>query len=652
MADYIDSTKYLTLLAGKYPTKRSVQAEIINMKAILNLPKGTEHFISDIHGEYEAFIHILNNCSGEIRDKVQRLLKKTLSKAEISDFCTLIYYPKRKIELVRQSGEYNLLWQQSAFFRLIALLREVTAKYTRSEIRKVLPVEFAHIIDEIINANFNDNGSQSEYYQRIVESVIELGIADDFIIVLADLIKRMVVNCLHIIGDIFDRGSRPDLILDLLIEHHNVDIQWGNHDVLWLGAALGSEVCMAAVVANCAAFGNIHLLEHGYGINLRHLAMFAEETYRESPCFSPRFSAGSAADCESNKHLYAKMYKAASIIMFKLEGELYLRRIEYDMSDRVMLGNIDYQNALLAINGKEYPLRDSDFPTVDISKPLALTSEERFIVDSLKQDFTQSLSLQRHAKFLLSNGGMYKIHNQNLLYHGCIPMDENGDFTKINICGEMVSGKALMDQAEKIVHRAFYQRKLCDIDFIWYLWCGKNSPLFGRDKITTFERLFIKDEEAHLEKKNPYYPYVETPEGCQKILNEFGLAGETSHIINGHVPVLVKKGENPVMAEGKYIRIDGGFCKAYHCKTGIAGYTLIFNSREMRISAHTPFSSLENAVMDNMDIDSKSSVIETMPQRIRICDTDTGKELCQRIDDMTLLLKAYESGLIDEGIRK
>lgn len=641
------SRKHLTLLAKQYPNIQSVCTEIINLRAILNLPKGTEHFMSDLHGEHEAFAHILNNCSGVIRSRVDDLFSDTLDDTQRSELCTLIYYPEKKLSQIKKPGGNMDGWYETTLLRLIEICRVIASKYTRSKVRKAMPQEFSYIIDELLHADY-DGVNQAVYYDKIMESILALDIGDDFIVALASLIKRLAVDRLHIVGDIFDRGPRPDLIMDMLLEHHSVDIQWGNHDILWMGAASGSAACMAAVVANSVAYGNLKVLEEGYNINLRPLALFAEKTYSATPCFKLR-----AIDENTDPRdlaLAAKIHKAISIIQFKLEGQLWRRHPEYGMDDRMLLHKIDYERGKITLDGVEYPLLDLDFPTISSQDPYALTEEEARVVRRLQESFAGSKRLERHVRFLYARGGMYTAFNQNLMFHGSVPVDQDGNFLEVELLsGKRAKGRALYDLAQSMVHTAFFGtglQKAAANDGMWYLWCGKHSPLFGRNRMTTFERLFIADEATWGEEKDFYYHYIDSEEFCVKVLEEFGLTSDLSHIINGHVPVRAGDGESPIKGGGKLIVIDGGFCKAYQPRTGIAGYTLIYNSYGMRLSAHKPFESIQQAVEQNLDIHSATQVFETMRQRMKVMDTDIGRDISEQIYDLSLLLGAYRSGLL------
>ena len=643
--------KYLRLLAEQHPTIQSACTEIINLRAILNLPKGTEHFVSDLHGEHEAFQHLLNNCSGVIREKVDDLFAEKLSEVERAQLCSLIYYPEEKLEQIKKSLPEPDVWYEKTLFALIDICRIIASKYTRSKVRKALPREFAYIIDELMHADYNEQ-NQSLYYDKIMESILALNIADAFIIALSSMIKRLAVDRLHVVGDIFDRGARPDLIMDMLCDYHCVDIQWGNHDILWMGAAAGNEACIANVINNSATFCNLEVLETGYGINLRPLALFADKVYQETPNFAPRVIEGGKASSTRELELSGKIHKAIAIIMFKVEGQLIGRHPEYKMQDRLLLDKINLDKGTVMLGGKEYPMTDSYLPTISTDDPFRLTDEEAEVMEILKGSFLNSERLQAHTRFLYSNGSMYKCYNQNLMFHGCIPMNEDGSFQEAVIDGKAVSGRALMDAADTLARRAYFGmsgEKEKAGDALWYMWCGSRSPLFGRARMTTFERLFIADKSTHAEPSNAYYKHVKAAAGCTNILEEFGLYGEVSHIINGHVPVKAVAGENPIKGEGRLIVIDGGFCRAYQPRTGIAGYTLIYNSYGLRLSSHMPFESIKTAVEENADIHSTTQVFETMRQRMKVMDTDEGQEISEQIYDLSLLVSAYRSGAIKQN---
>lgn len=623
-----DRMKFLRLLSEKYPTRQQVCTEIINLQAILNLPKGTEHFMSDLHGEYEAFFHILNNSAGVIREKVDMAFEEVLTARERSSLCTLIYYPQEKLRRIHEEGRNTEEWYRFVLQKLIDLAKLLSSKYTRSKVRKAMPSEYSYILDELLHAQPDEDNNQMVYHSKIIDTLLRLEEGDDFIIALSSLIKRLAVDHLHIVGDIFDRGERPDAILNMLMDHHSLDIEWGNHDILWMGAACGSQACIAAVVRNCLSYNNISVLEQGYGISLRPLVLFAEKMYDEE---------------DPNKA--AK--KAISIILFKLEGQIIRRNPEYQMEDRLLLDKVDYENACIELDDKSYPLKEKRFPTVNRDDPYKLSQAEREIMDELEKLFLESEQLQRHVEFLYSHGSMYQVFNGNLLFHGCVPLDEDGALKAIHLEGRIYQGRSYMDYADMAARRAFFsedppQRYL---DFMWYLWCGSNSPLSGR-VVKTFERTFIEDKSTWEEPKNPYYEYQSSEPVCRMMLREFGLYSENSHIINGHTPVHVNQGENPLKAHGRLIVIDGGFCKAYQKTTGIAGYTLIFNSHGMRLKSHQPFSGMEAALEENMDIDSESQQVVTFPKRVMVADTDTGERLKEQIADLEDLLTAYREGWI------
>ena len=619
-----EKMKYMRLLSEKYPTSRSLTREIINLSAILALPKGTEHFMSDIHGEYEAFTHILNNCSGVIREKVDMLFRGTMPHKERKELCTLIYYPKEKLRLARSEGE-GREWYEAAVNRLIELARMLSSKYTRSKARKAMPEDYAYILDELMHAQRDEDDNQIRYHQKILDTVIELD-ADGFIVALARLIKRLAVDRLHIVGDIFDRGESADKVVDLLMRYHSLDIEWGNHDILWMGAASGSEPCIANAVRNSVKYGTLDTLEGGYGVSLRGLSQFAAGTYPE---LGERDG----------------MLKAVTVIQFKLEGQAIKRRPEYGMDDRLLLDKIDTTAGTVEISGVKYKLNDCRFPTLDPSDPYALSEGERAVMDELKAAFTNSQRLREHISFLYEKGSMYRCFNDNLLYHGCVPLKADGSLDGVNVPGGAFKGKELFDRCDAAARRAFFGKgdKTEELDFIWYLWCGKRSPLCGRN-IKTFERAFIDDKSAWTEEKNPYYEYYQRELTCNMILSEFGLTYSVAHIVNGHTPVRTGKGELPIRANGRLLVIDGGFCREYHETTGIAGYTLIYNSHGLRLKAHDPFESVDKAVRENIDIHSSSEIVETERRRVMVSNTDEGARLQSEIDDLYELLEMYLKG--------
>lgn len=624
-----EEEKYVRLLAEKYPTRQSVCREIINLNTILNLPKGTEHFMSDLHGEYEAFYHILNNCSGVIKEKVDLLFGDSLMPSERQEICTLIYYPREKLSMLQKERELSGEWYRMILNRLIEIAKFLSSKYTRSKVRKAMPSDFSYIIDELLHVQKDEDDNQVLYHKKIIDTILEIDSAEEFIIALSDLIKRLAVDHLHIVGDIFDRGASADKILDLLMEYHSLDIEWGNHDILWMGAACGCEACIANVIRNNLRYRNTEILENGYGISLRHLTVFAMNTYRGNDPLE-------------------KALKAISVILFKLEGKIIKDHPEYEMEDRLLLDNIDRNKGVLCAGGREYAMRDGDFPTLNREDAYELTEEEKDIMKGLKADFKNSTRLQRHVCFLYEKGSMYRIYNENLLYHGCVPMDENGNFEGMTVDGITYQGKAYLDYAEKIARRAYFgKREKGDLDFMWYLWCGKKSPLSGR-QVKTFERAFLLDESMWQEASNPYYRFYEEERICSMILREFGLYSPISHIINGHTPVRTVEGEKPIRAGGRLLVIDGGFCSDYHETTGIAGYTLIYNSHGMRIKAHQPFETVYKALRENKDIESESQLIETEKARVMVRDTDNGRKIMEDIADLEKLLQGYRSGEIKE----
>ena len=650
-----EEIKYLKMLSRQYPTVRAAGAEIINLKAIMNLPKACEHFISDVHGEHEAFLHIMNSCSGAVRERIDELFRDSLTRAERDQLATLVYYPAEKLELLKPEIKDPDEWYRITLHRLIALARLASERYTRSKVRKALPDDYGYILEELLYTH-GEEKDKRDYFENIISTIIEIGQAPDVICAVCALIKWAVMDHLHLVGDIFDRGPRADIIMDSLMAHHNVDIQWGNHDILWMGAASGSRTLVATVLSNSIHYNNLDVVETGYGISLRPLSVFANEVYKHHDVsrFAVKLTDEADPTSEKEQILSARMYKAITMILFKLEGQKLLRHPEYGMNDRLLLDRIDYENRCVAIDGKTYPLADTDFPTVDPADPYALTPEESAVIDQLTASFRHSEKLQRHVRFLYSKGSLYKICNGNLLFHGCIPMDENGEFHVFRLDGTGRSGKDFLDYADAAARKAYYykngtQEKMLGMDFLWFLWAGRHSPIFGRDRMTTFERRLIDDPAAWTEAKNAYYTLYENPEICDKILKEFGLEGPHCHIINGHVPVKARKGESPVKAGGKLIVIDGGFCKAYQPTSGIAGYTLFSNSYSMSIVAHQPFAGRKRAIRENDDISSSTTLFEHRERRQKIQDTDTGAELQRQIDDLLLLLDAYHDGVVAEG---
>ena len=649
--------KYLSLLARDYPSQAAAASEIISTQALLKLPKGTEHFMSDLHGENEAFVHILNSASGVIREKVDQVLGDQVPADERAELATLIYYPAEKLPQLKakQPGEAALEgWYSQTLFRLIDICRLVSSKHTRSYVRSCLPSGCGYVLDELLHAHFEDH-DKDLYYGQIVGSIIENGRADRFITRLCELIKRLAVDKLHIVGDLFDRGPRPDIILDLLLHHHNVDIQWGNHDVVWMGAAAGSPICCATVVKTTLAYHNHGMLEDSYGINLRHLQRLADHYYGEDDLsiWMPHTDAARGPYTQGMLHRCAVMHKAISILMFKLECAVIDRNPDFQMAGRDYLRRIDFAKGTVDIAGREYPLRDTSFPTVDPADPAALNADEQLVLDKLVASFRQSAKLQQHVRFLYAKGSVYHIENGNLLYHGAVPMTEKGAFAAERFEGRLYSGRALMDYCDERARQGYYApegsaARQSGQDFLWYLWCGKLSPLFGRSAMTTFERLYVADKSTHVEVKDPYYTWYNEESACRRILAEFGLPG-SCHIINGHVPVQEKNGESPIKGGGRLIVIDGGFCRAYHEKTGIAGYTLTYSSRDMSLRTHQPFISAEKAITENIDIVSRESVLEQENRRILVEDVDEGETLREKVHDLKQLVIAYQLGWIKEA---
>ncbi|MDY5020960.1 MAG: fructose-1,6-bisphosphatase [Blautia sp.] len=646
-----EELKYLQRLAELYPTIGKASTEIINLQSILNLPKGTEHFLSDLHGEFDAFSHVLRNGSGAVRKKIDDVFGHTLSNHDKRSLATLIYYPREKMELVKKEEEDMDNWYKSTLYRLIEVCKTTASKYTRSKVRKALPADYAYVIEELITEK-TEVLDKEAYYDSIVNTIIDIGRAENFIIALAELIQRLVVDHLHILGDIFDRGPGPHFIMEKLMNYHSLDIQWGNHDVVWMGAAAGQGACVATVIRNSIRYGNLDILEDGYGINMMPLATFAMEVYKDDECEVFELKGGVNYNA-LEKELGRKMHKAISIIQFKLEGQLLYKHPEYDMENRCLLHRIDPEKGTINLpDCGEYPLRDTNFPTIDWEHPYELTEAEADVMERLCSGFRNCDKLQNHVRLLLDKGGLYTVYNGNLLFHGSIPLNEDGTFKKVNVYGKVFHGKALYDELEKYVRRAFYSvdpdEKEKGEDILWYIWAAPNSPLFGKDKMTTFERYFIEDKETHKEKKNAYYHLLENETVVNRMLEEFGLDAEEGHIINGHVPVHQSDGESPVKCNGKVIVIDGGFSRAYQKVTGIAGYTLTYNSYGLVLSAHEPFTSAEKAVEQEKDIVSNRVAVRYTSQRRLVGDTDTGKALKERIHELKQLLEAYRKGLIKE----
>ncbi len=620
--------KYLELLAEKFPTTQSVFTEVINLEAILNLPKGTEHFVSDVHGEYEAFEHILNNCSGVIRERVGQAFAMELTRDEQADLCTLIYYPELKLRRLREQDRLTSEWYAITLTRLVRLARRLSGSYTRSKVRKAMPVAYAYIIDELLHISPDERETRLAYHQRIIDTIVDTGSADDFVCSLAALIKRLAVDHLHVVGDVFDRGPHADKIMERLMAYHSIDVQWGNHDIVWMGAAAGSYACLAAVIRNNIHYDSLKILESAYGVSLRELALFAEATYRADDGMSP-------------------VEKAISVILFKLEGQTIRRHPNWHMDDRLLLEHVDAERGVAVVDGREYELRTRDFPTLEADDPYALTSEEQRVMDNLMNAVRSSDKLRRHVGFLFEHGSTYLVHNGNVLFHACVPMNEDGSFCAVNHQGQMLSGRAYYDYADRLARRAWHEHDQVSLDWMWYLWCGRFSPLSGR-VVKTFERTYFADRSTWEEPRDPYFSHTEDPAMCARVLEEFGADVERGVIINGHTPVHAAAGESPVKAGGRLVVIDGGFCQAYHSTTGIAGYTLIADPEGMRIKAHRPFGSIADVLDLNADIVSDDDRFQRNPRPLFIGDTDTGADIRGQIADLRALLDAYRTGEVLE----
>ncbi len=643
--------RYLKGLAKQYPTIPAAATEIVNLQAILSLPKGTEHFITDIHGEYDQFQHVMKNGSGAIKRKIEDEFGNSLSVAEKKGIAILIYYPELKLKQVLKTEENLEDWYKVTLYRLIRICKCASSKYTRSKVRKALPKDFAYVIEELLTGR-PDVSDQEAYYNEIINSVIRTGRASELVVAFCNLIRRLIVDHLHVVGDIYDRGPYPNLIMDTLMKHHSVDIQWGNHDVLWMGAAGGNPACIANVIRISAKYGNLNTLEDGYGINLIPLVRFALEQYDKDPCDVFHLDYREDEYDVKDVQLDEKMHKAITIIQFKLEGQLMKKHPEFAMDHRLLLDKMDLEKGTVTVEGKTYPLKDTCFPTIDMKNPYELSPEEADVVDRLVTAFINCEKLQKHIRFLFTKGSLYKVYNGNLLYHGCVPFNEDGSFKKVQVFDGEYSGKELYDVLEHYARKGYYSidpaEKQKGLDILWFIWQNANSPVFGKSKMTTFERYFIADKATHKEPKNPYYRLLEQEEIVNKILREFGLEDEDSHIINGHVPVETKRGESPVKCNGKLLIIDGGFSKAYQPKTGIAGYTLIYNSYGLLLAAHQPFESVEKAVQNGSDIHSHMLLVQHVNLRRTVADTDVGKEIKESIVDLEKLLCAYREGTIVE----
>ena len=646
--------RYLELLSHNFPTIAAASTEIINLEAIMNLPKGTEHFLADLHGENEAFQHVLRNASGAIKRKVNEIFGNTLRESEKKEICTLIYYPEQKLQLVKEVETDLVDWYIITLNQLVKICQNVSSKYTRSKVRKALPKEFSYIIQELLHESSMDPNKQA-YINVIISTIIDTYRADDFIVAMCNLIQRLTIDSLHILGDIFDRGPGPHIIMDTLCNYHHFDIQWGNHDILWMGAASGNNCCIANVLRLAMRYGNLSALEDGYGINLLPPATFAMETYANDPCtcFVPNIDQTVSPYNDKTIRLIAQMHKAICIIQFKLEAEIIKRHPEFEMEDRLLLHHIDYANQTITINNKKYPLRDGLFPTIDPENPYKLSDEEKDIVQKLHNSFTRSEKLRKHMKCLFQYGCMYTVCNSNLLFHASMPLNEDGSLKEINILGKKYKGESLLKRIGQLIRTAYFaenenEEKNFAIDYVWYLWCGKNSPAFDKSKMATFERYFIDDKETHVEQKGAYYILRDREDICDMILDEFGVEGEHRHIINGHVPVKAMKGEKPIKANGKLMVIDGGFSKAYHSETGIAGYTLVYHSRGFQLVQHEPFTSTQRAIEEGLDIKSTTQIVEMSTKRMMVKDTDKGKELAIQIKDLKKLLIGYRTGIVKE----
>lgn len=645
--------EYLRLLQEQYPTIQSACAEIISLESHLKLPKLTEHFMSDIHGEHESFLHILRSASGVVKSKIDDAFSHTLSEDERNTLSMLIYYPNEKLTLIKNDKDNMDDWYKITLYRLIEVCRLVASKYTRQAIRQMLPKNFGNIIDELLFADTDRSSDKADYYNHSIHSIVELGQSDEFIVEISHLIQSLAIGKLHIIGDIFDRGPRADIILDKLINYHSVDIQWGNHDVQWMGAAAGSYACIANVIAISTKYCNFNCIEDGYGINLRPLTVFALETYANDPCtcFIPK-NPNLINISESDKAFWAKLHKAISIIRFKLEGQIIKNHPEFAMENHLMLDKIDYNDGSITLEGKRYELLDTNFPTIDPADPYKLTVEEETLMQALRSSFIHSEKLQNHVRFIYARGSMYLVCNNNLLYHGCIPMTADGDFAEYEINGRRAKGKKLLDLAEQTARMGYFgeahsPERRYGQDFLWYLWCGAGSPVYGKNKMTSFERYFIADKSTWDEVKDPYYKHIQSADTCRKILTEFGVDPDSfSHIINGHVPVKIRKGESPVKAKGKLLVIDGGLSRAYQAQTGIAGYTLLFNSHGLLLSAHEAFESVKNAIENDHDIHSTLEEVELAPRRLLVEDTDTGAAIKRKICDLRAIVDAFRKGII------
>jgi fructose-1,6-bisphosphatase-3 len=645
--------RYLQLLSRSFPTIADASTEIINLEAILNLPKGTEHFLTDIHGEYEAFQHVLKNGSGSVKRKVNEIFGQTMRESEKKELCTLIYYPEEKLQLIKAQEHDIDDWYLITLNQLVRVCQNVSSKYTRSKVRKSLPKDFSYIIQELLHESSIEPNKHA-YINVIISTIISTHRADDFIVALCNLIQRLTIDSLHIVGDIYDRGPGAHIIMDTLYNYHNFDIQWGNHDILWMGAASGNDACIANVIRMSMRYANLGTLEDGYGINLLPLATFAMETYADDPCtiFTPKLTFADGDYNEKTLRLLTQMHKAITIIQFKLEAAIIDRRPDFKMHDRKLLDKIDYQRGVLVYEGKEYELLDKEFPTIDPADPYRLSDEERALVNKIHASFINSEKLKKHMRCLFTYGSMYLVSNGNLLYHASMPLNEDGSFKHVAIEGKEYWGKSLLDRTDQLIRTAYFDEegdeKDFALDYVWYLWCGADSPAFDKSKMATFERYFVADKLLSKEKKGSYYELRNRADICENILKEFDVCEPHSHIINGHVPVKIIKGEQPIKADGKLLVIDGGFSKAYQPETGIAGYTLVYHSHGLQLVQHEPFQSRQTAIEEGQDIKSTAFVVEFTSQRMMVKDTDKGKELITQISDLEKLLVAYRTGFIKE----
>lgn len=650
--DFMEKIRFLECLSKQYPTIDSAATEIINLQSILNLPKGTEHFLSDIHGEYKAFSHVLRNGSGAVMKKIDDVFGDTLFDDQKEDLASLIYYPLEKLQYIKTQNKADSSWYRTTLYRLVSVCQIVSSKYTRSKVRKAMPENFRYVIEELITEK-KEVLNKKAYYDEIINTIIEIGCADEFIIEMSNLIQRLVIDHLHIIGDIYDRGHGSHFVMDSLLNYHSLDIQWGNHDVLWMGAFAGQTACIANIVRTSLLYDNLSVLENGYGISMMPLVLFAMETYADDPCEQFIIRSRHSHGMDTKTLLAMKMQKAITVIQFKLEGQLIENHPEYKMDNRRLLDKIDVEKGTVKIDGNEYKMLDTDFPTIDFNNPYELTDGEKSVIATLSNSFINCVKLKSHINLLLQKGSLYKVCNNNLLFHGCIPMNSDGSFRKINLFGEDLCGKELYDEIERCARKAFFsvneEEKQAGRDVLWFLWNGPDSPLYGRDKMTTFERYFIADESTHTEKKDVYYSLINDENVVDKIFKMFGIKGDKAHIINGHVPIHHSEGESPVKCNGKVIIIDGGFSQPYHKVTGIAGYTLIYNSYGLMLTAHEPFKSIDDTIHSGRDMQTNQVAKEVSQKRILVGDTDNGKKIRENIKDLKELIKAYRNGTIRQN---